>query len=66
MTEGKKTEPPFGLDMDFAEALERFARTDSAEVAESINRSKTKKPPGAGPPGGQELKQKKPAANRKR
>ncbi|SON56732.1 hypothetical protein HDIA_3191 [Hartmannibacter diazotrophicus] len=45
MTGDRKTEPPFGLDMDFGEALERFARTDPKEVAESIERSKQKKPP---------------------
>jgi hypothetical protein len=43
---GKKLEPPLHLDMDFGEALERFARTKPAEVAESIERSKQKKPPG--------------------
>lgn len=43
---GGKQEPPLHLDIDFGEALERFARTKPAEVAESIERSKTKKPPG--------------------
>lgn len=48
----KKLEPKFGLDMDFAEALERFAQTDPKEVAESIERAKQKnrretKPPAA-------------------
>jgi hypothetical protein len=47
VTSARKTEPPLKLDMDFAEALERFARTKPEEVAESIERSKTKKPPGA-------------------
>lgn len=48
MTDDKrKTEPALKLDLDFAEALTRFVRTDPAEVAESIERSKTKKPPGA-------------------
>lgn len=53
MTEKKKTrklEPKFGLDMEFAEALERFAQTDPKEVAESVKRSKRKRPPGNGPP----------------
>lgn len=30
--EDRKTEPPLHLDMPFAEALERFVRTDPAEV----------------------------------
>jgi hypothetical protein len=47
--EKKKTEPPFGLDMDFGEAMERFFQTDPKEVAESIERSKQKKPPGDAP-----------------
>ena len=42
---GKKTEPPFGLDMDFGEALSRFVATNPKEVVDSIGRSKTKKPP---------------------
>lgn len=46
--EKKKTQPPFGLDMDFGEAMERFFQTDPNEVAESIERSKQKKPPGDG------------------
>lgn len=56
MTEQKrKQEPKLVLDMDFGEALERFARTDPKEVAESIERSKQKKtarersPPAARP-----------------
>lgn len=48
----RKLEPKFGLDMDFGEALERFAKTDPKEVAESIDRSKQKKPPGDQSPGG--------------
>lgn len=44
-TGGRKLEPPFGLDMEFGEALERFVRTDPKEVADSIERAKTKKPP---------------------
>lgn len=43
---GRKLEPAFGLDMDFGEAFERFARTDPKEVAESVQRSKQKGPPG--------------------
>lgn len=46
----RKTKPPFGLDMDFGEALERFIQTDSKEVAESVERSKQKRPPGNEPP----------------
>lgn len=46
MTAGRKTEPPLKLDMDFGEALERFARTKPKEVAESVERAKAKKPPG--------------------
>lgn len=46
----KKNEPPFGLNMDFGEALRRFAKTDLKEVAESIERSKQKRPPGNEPP----------------
>ncbi|TXN21540.1 hypothetical protein [Methylobacterium sp. WL9] len=42
----RKTEPPFGLDMDFGEALEKFIATRPSEVEESVDRSKTKKPPG--------------------
>ncbi len=47
---GDKLEPKLKLDMDFAEAFARFVRTNPAEVAESIERSKTKRPPGNGPP----------------
>lgn len=36
--------------MDFGEALERFLQTDPKEVAENIERSKTKKPPGSEAP----------------
>ena len=50
---GDKQEPPLHLDMDFGEALERFARTKPSEVAESIERSKQKKPPGRTVPDGQ-------------
>jgi len=44
MSGERKTEPPLKLDMDFAEALERFVQTKPKEVAESIERSKRKKP----------------------
>jgi hypothetical protein len=50
---GEKQEPPLHLDMDFGEALERFARTNPSEVAESVERSKQKKPPGKKAPDGQ-------------
>jgi hypothetical protein len=47
MTDEKKTvEPPLFLDMDFGEALIRFARTKPKEVQESIDRAKQKKKPG--------------------
>ena len=46
----RKTEPPFGLDLDFGEALERFIGTKPAEVVESVERSKAKKPPEDGLP----------------
>ena len=49
---GTTQEPPLHLDMDFGEALERFARTKPTEVADSIARSKKAKPPGGGSPGG--------------
>ena len=48
--EGKKLEPPLRLDIEFGEALSRFAATKPKEVAESIARSKTKKPPQNEPP----------------
>jgi hypothetical protein len=43
--EKRKLEPPLKLEMDFGEALRRFAATEPAEVAESIERSKAKKKP---------------------
>lgn len=49
MSRGKR-EKPLELDMDFSEALKRFAQTDKAEVDESIERAKQKKPPGTSPP----------------
>jgi hypothetical protein len=46
MTDDKRnTEPPLKLTMDFGEALARFAQVKPSEVAESVERSKTKKPP---------------------
>lgn len=42
--EKRKTEPPLRLDIPFAEALARFAATAPKDVAESIERSKSKKP----------------------
>ncbi len=50
MSADRKHEPPLKLDMDFGEALERFTRTKPGEVAESVERSKTKKPPEEGIP----------------
>jgi len=47
---GAKLEPPLKLDMSFGEALSRFVATKPEEVAESVERSKTKKPPQDGPP----------------
>lgn len=50
---GKKLEPKLYLDMDFDEAMERFAQTYPKEVAANIERSKKKKagkersPPGS-------------------
>lgn len=41
----RKNEPPLSLGMDLFEALERFAGTSPAEVQESVERSKQKKPP---------------------
>ena len=47
---GAKMEPPLRLDMTFGEALERFVAVKPEEVDESIDRSKTKRPPQDGPP----------------
>lgn len=33
----KKNKPPLVLDMDFSEALQRFAKTEPKEVAEEVN-----------------------------
>jgi hypothetical protein len=43
-------EPPLKLDLSFDEALSRFVATEPKEVVESIERSKTKKPPQDVPP----------------
>ncbi len=45
----RKNEPPLSLELDFFEALTRFAETDPAEVEESVERAKQKKPPEEGP-----------------
>lgn len=55
---GKKLEPKLFLDMDFEEALGRFAQTDQKEVEASIKRAKKKKPPGDEAPGGQDRNKK--------
>lgn len=48
----KPYEKPLYLDMDFSEALQRFAKTDKKEVDKSIKRAKEKKPPEAKTSGG--------------
>lgn len=66
---GKKLEPPLRLDMNFSEALSRFAATDPKEVEESVERSKTKKPPRDGPPrrpARQEQRDKSPEGRRRK
>jgi hypothetical protein len=42
---GTKLDAPLRLDMSFEEALGRFVVTKSEEVDESVERSKTKRPP---------------------
>jgi hypothetical protein len=49
---GKKQEPKLGLDMSFGELLGRAIQTDPKEVERSIEKSKTKKPPGSKEPSG--------------
>ena len=44
MAKGVKPAPPFGLDVGFDEALERFAQTKPSEVEASIERGKQTKP----------------------
>lgn len=46
---GKKLEPTLKLNMSFGELLARLVQTDKKEVEESIDRAKTKKPPGDEP-----------------
>ena len=43
--EKRKTEPPLYLDLDFEEALSRFARFKPEEAEESVDPAKQKKPP---------------------
>jgi hypothetical protein len=40
---GKKLEPKLGLDMPFAELVERLMQTDPKEVEESVEKSKQPK-----------------------
>jgi hypothetical protein len=42
---GKKLEPKLGLDMPFAELVERLMQTDPKEVEASIEKAKQEKPP---------------------
>src|ERR1700687_1205216 len=57
----KKHNPKLALNMGFSEALMRFAQADPTEVAQLVERSKTKKPPRAkkrsrgGSPSGQNV-----------
>lgn len=48
-----KREKPLFIDMDFGEALRRFAQTDKGEAGELAEREKRKKKAGKGksPPG---------------
>lgn len=39
----KKNQPPLWLDMDFAEALERFGKTDGKEAKQIEEAERTKK-----------------------
>jgi hypothetical protein len=41
---GKKLEPKLGLDMPFAELVERLMQTDMKEVEKSIAKAKQEKP----------------------
>lgn len=52
MAKGTKQRPPFRLDMDPDEFLERAIRTDPAEVEALIKRGKKRKPPGKRKPSG--------------
>lgn len=40
---GKKLEPKLGLNMPFAEALERFVQTKPKEVERSVEKAKQRK-----------------------
>ena len=62
---GKKYEPPLHLDMDFAEALKRFGKTEKEEVDKSIERAKKKKPPGPKAPTTKHRKTATPSRRRK-
>jgi hypothetical protein len=42
---GKKLEPKLGLDMPFAELVERLMQTDPKEVDESVEKAKQKTRP---------------------
>jgi hypothetical protein len=41
---GKKLEPKLGLEMPFAELVERLMQTDPKEIEESVEKAKQKKP----------------------
>jgi hypothetical protein len=41
---GKKLEPKLGIDMPFAELVERLMQTDPKEVERSIEKAKQKNP----------------------
>ena len=45
---GKKLEPKLGLDMPFAELVERLMQTDPKEVERSVEKAKQEKPPDIG------------------
>lgn len=47
---GKSYEKPLHIDMDFGEALERFARTDVKELPENVRLRGKKKASGGSPP----------------
>jgi len=48
---GKTYEPPLYIEMDFEEALARFAQTDKKEADALAQQSKKKKAPEDKPPG---------------
>jgi hypothetical protein len=41
---GKKLEPKLGIDMPFAELVERLMQTDTKEVEDSVEKAKQEKP----------------------